>query len=108
MNKDIEAELTRILSEELTREIDKQIIADFFRKNRIRKEKIKKIFRLFYNLLSYNTNINIFIILFITENHGFTGIHASQNIKDNSSFIRETILSVSMSFLYKIAFVVRT
>lgn len=47
MNKDIEAELTRILSEELAREIDKQIIADFFRKNRIRKEKIKKIFKLF-------------------------------------------------------------
>lgn len=44
---DIEAELTRILSEKLAKEIDKQIIADLFSKNRIRKEKINKIFKFF-------------------------------------------------------------
>lgn len=44
---DIEAELTRILSENLAKEIDKQIIADLFSKNRIRKEKINKIFKFF-------------------------------------------------------------
>ena len=45
MNKDIEAELTRILSEELTREIDKQIIEELFNKRNMRKGKIEKIFK---------------------------------------------------------------
>jgi hypothetical protein len=40
-----EEELTRILSEELAKEIDKQILADLFNKRTIRKEKIKNIFK---------------------------------------------------------------
>jgi hypothetical protein len=46
MNKDIEAELTRILSEELAKEIDKQIIEELFNKKNIRKGKIGKIFKI--------------------------------------------------------------
>lgn len=45
MGKDIEAELTRILSEELSKEIDKQIIEKLFNKRNIRRGKIGKIFK---------------------------------------------------------------
>ncbi len=40
-----EEELTRMLSEELAKEIDKQILSDLFNKRTIRKGKIKNIFK---------------------------------------------------------------
>jgi hypothetical protein len=40
-----EEELTKMLSEELAKQIDKQILDDLFKKPNIRKGKINKIFK---------------------------------------------------------------
>ena len=41
---DVEEELTKMLSEQLAREIDKQIIKELFHKKNLRKEKIDRIY----------------------------------------------------------------